>query len=208
MIKPHLRNGAAFAGLTIGLLGGSFNPAHDGHWAMSLYALQQLGLDQIWWLVSPQNPLKNSEEMASLERRMVRASSFAAHPRLTVTALEIALGTRYTADTLRVLKRRFPRVRFVWLMGADNLRQIPRWKDWQDIFRLVPVAVFRRPAYPAGRGLGKAALRFGKAWRHPTTGKNLAPTAQNLLPAWIILDNKLNYTSATKIRKDNPSWQI
>jgi nicotinate-nucleotide adenylyltransferase len=206
MIKPHLRNGAAFSGMTIGLLGGSFNPAHDGHLAMSLYALKQLGLDQIWWLVSPQNPLKSSADMAALDRRMLSATRFAAHPRLIVTALENALGTRYTADTLRQLKRRFPHVRFVWLMGFDNLRQIPHWQDWQDIFRLVPVAVFRRPNYPAGRGIGQAAIRFGKAWKSPAQSKKMARTSKTLLPAWTILDNKLNYTSATKIRKDDPSW--
>jgi len=204
MIKPHLRSGAAFSGLTIGLLGGSFNPAHQGHREMSLYALKQLGLDQIWWLVSPQNPLKSSKDMANLGTRLASTKRLASHPRLCTTTLEGDLGTRYTADTLRALKRRFPKVHFVWLMGADNLRQIPRWREWQDIFHLVPVAVFRRPAYPAGRGLGKAAIRFGKAWRQSTDGKRLA---QAYLPSWIMLDNKLNYTSATAIRKDDPSWQ-
>lgn len=206
-MKPHLRNGAAFSGMTIGLLGGSFNPAHSGHLAMSLYALKHLRLDQVWWLVSPQNPLKPAAGMAPLDRRMDYASRLAAHPRLVVTAIETELGTRYTADTLRALMRRFPGVRFVWLMGADNLRQIPRWQAWQDIFRSVPVAVFRRPGYPAGRGLGKAAIRFGKAWQEPVKGKIIAYKARKRLPAWIILDNKLNYTSATKIRKDNPTWQ-
>ena len=204
MREPHLRNGAAFSGLTIGLLGGSFNPAHEGHLEMSLHALRHLGLDQVWWLVSPQNPLKATTDMAALDRRIEQARRVAAHPRLIVTALETGLGTRYTADTLRALKRRFPRVRFVWLMGADNLRQMPRWKDWRDIFYLLPVAVFRRPAYAAGRGMGQAAIRFGKAWRRPAQGKELARTG---LPAWIILDNKLNYTSATKIRRDTSSWQ-
>ena len=204
MIAPHTRNGASFKGMKIGLLGGSFNPAHDGHLAMSLYALQQLGLDQIWWMVSPQNPLKKASDMAPLTRRMAYAKRVAAHPRINVTDIETSLGTHYTADTLRALKRRFPGARFVWLMGADNLTQIPRWKDWQDIFRIVPVAVFRRPAYPAGRGLGKAALRFAQAWRAASKAKNLARTKS---PAWLILDNKLNYHSATRIRKDNPSWQ-
>jgi len=203
-MKPHLRCSAAFSGLTIGLLGGSFNPAHDGHLAMSLYALKQLGLDQVWWLVSPQNPLKSLKDMAPLNKRMMYAQALATHPRLVVTDIEIELGTHYTADTLRVLQRRFPHVRFIWLMGADNLRQIPQWKGWQSIFHSVPVAVFRRPSYPAGRTMGKAAMRFGKAWRFPTQGKQLA---SSLLPAWIMLDNKLNYTSATKIRKDNPTWQ-
>jgi nicotinate-nucleotide adenylyltransferase len=211
MIEPHLRNGASFAGMKIGLLGGSFNPAHDGHLAMSLYALKQLGLDQVWWLVSPQNPLKSSDNMALLDQRVDSAAKIAVNPHLIVTAIESKLGTRYTADTLRALKLRFPRVGFVWLMGADNLRQIPQWKHWQDIFHAVPVAVFRRPAYAAGRGLGKAAHRFAKTWRPPTQARLLTRGANTntggLLPAWILLDNKLNYTSATKIRRDTPSWQ-
>jgi nicotinate-nucleotide adenylyltransferase len=204
-MKPSLRNGAAYAGMKIGLLGGSFNPAHDGHVAMSLYAMKHLGLDQIWWLVSPQNPLKSGKDMATLRQRMDYAKNIAAHPRVTVTDIEQRLGTRYTADSLRKLKRRFPGARFVWLMGADNLRQIPRWKDWQDIFNLVPVAVFRRPSYPAGRGMGKAAIKFKKYWRLPAQGKLLLRSA---LPAWMMLDNKLNYNSATKIRKENPRWQV
>jgi nicotinate-nucleotide adenylyltransferase len=207
MIKPHPRNGLFFSGMTIGLLGGSFNPAHDGHLAMSLYAQKQMGLDQVWWLVSPQNPLKPGEDMASFDKRTASARRMAAHPRLVVTNLEKTLGTRYTADTLKQLKRRFSGVRFVWLMGADNLGQIPRWQDWEAIFRLVPVAVFRRPGYPAGRGLGKAAIKFQNAWRPSTEGRKVAQKAPNLLPAWILLDNKLNYTSATKIRKETPSWQ-
>jgi nicotinate-nucleotide adenylyltransferase len=203
MIEPHLRNGPTFSGLTIGLLGGSFNPAHEGHLAMSLYALKALGLDQIWWLVSPQNPLKPVAGMASFEKRYNQAHLYATHPKLKVTNIESELGTRYTADTLRSLKRRFPHVRFIWLMGADNLRQIPRWKEWNAIFQLVPVAVFRRPAYPSGRTLGKAAIKYGKAWRSPALAKRLA---HKNLPIWIIMDNKLNYTSATKIRKDHPKW--
>ena len=204
MKQPHLRNGTAFAGLKIGLLGGSFNPAHEGHRAISLHALKHLGLDQVWWLVSPQNPLKSTNGMATLDKRVAQAQHTAAHPRLIVTTIESELGTHYTIDTLRYLKQKFPHTRFVWLMGADNLQQIPRWKDWQDIFNLVSVAVFRRPSYPAGRTLGKVAIRFGRAWHKPATGKSLT---QARLPAWIILDNKLNYTSATKIRKDTPSWQ-
>jgi nicotinate-nucleotide adenylyltransferase len=202
-MTPHLRTTGAYRGLRIGLLGGSFNPAHDGHLAMSLYALRKLGLDQVWWLVSPQNPLKGQKGMAGLADRMAHAAALAAHPRLVVTGIEAELGTRYTADTLRALKRRFPGVHFVWLMGADNLRQIPRWKDWQGLFHIVPVAVFRRPAYPAGRGLGKAAQRFARNWRPPSQAAALITLPR---PAWIMLDNKLNYNSATKIRKDDPQW--
>jgi len=208
MIKPHLRNGSAFSGLTIGLLGGSFNPAHDGHLAMSLYALKQMRLDQVWWLVSPQNPLKSSVDMAALSSRMESARRLAQHhPRFIVTDIETALGTRYTADTVRLLKKRFPKTRFVWLMGADNLRQIPKWQNWEEIFNQVPVAVFRRPTYPAGRGLGRAASRFDGAWNVASQAQNVAHGRNHDSPAWILLDNKLNYTSSTKIRKDTPSWQ-
>ncbi len=206
MIKPQLRNGPTFKGMTIGLLGGSFNPAHEGHLAMSLHALKQMKLDQIWWLVSPQNPLKSGNGMAALSDRMASAERMAKHPRFVVTDIEVALGTRYTAETLRRLKQRFPGVRFVWLMGADNLKQIPKWQDWQDIFRLVPVAIFRRPSYPSGRGIGKAAVQFDAAWHPPAQGSKVARQAQKLLPSWVILDNKLNYTSSTNIRKEDPSW--
>ena len=206
MIKPHLHNGQSFKGLTIGLLGGSFNPAHLGHFEMSLHALKKLGLDQIWWLVSPQNPLKNAADMAAFGKRQASAQKIATHPRLIVSDIEAALKTRYTVDTLCKLQQRFPGTRFVWLMGADNLRQLPKWKKWRGIFELVPVAVFKRPAYAAGRGLGQAAIRFNQFWRSPLLGRKIARAARKGLPLWTILDNKLNPASATKIRKDNPSW--
>lgn len=207
MIKPHIRSGKSYSGMTVGLLGGSFNPAHEGHLAMSLQALKQLDLDQVWWLVSKQNPLKPVKGMAPLAQRLEKAQEIAAHPRIAVTALESEMHTCYTVDTLKALMRRFPNVRFVWLMGADNLLQIPRWRDWQEIFHLVPVVVFRRPSYHVGRGLGRAALRFGHAWHPVSQAKRVARMDKSRLPAWIILDNKLNYISATQIRKDHPKWQ-
>ncbi len=206
MMKPHKRSGKAFSGMTIGLLGGSFNPAHDGHLEMSLFALKQMKLDMVWWLVSPQNPLKTPVDTADLKDRVESARRLARHPRFVVTDIEREFGTRYTADTLRVLKKRFPNVRFIWLMGADNLKQIPRWQKWREIFNLVPVAVFRRPGYPAGRGLGKAAIKYDEAWVQPEKARKLGENNGNALPIWTILDNKLNYTSSTRLRKDNPSW--
>lgn len=193
------------AGRKIGILGGSFNPAHEGHLEMSLYALKRLGLDQIWWLVTPQNPLKNPKDIAAFDQRMARARRTARHPHLIVTGIEAELGTRYTADTLRLLMRRFPRTRFVWLMGTENLQQVWRWKDWEDIFARVPVAIFRRPCYPAGRGMGRAPIRFGRFWRPPETGLTLARATP---PVWLELDNRLNYTSATHIRQKDPSWLL
>jgi len=193
-----MRAGALYAGMTIGLLGGSFNPAHDGHLALSRFALKRLGLDQVWWLVSPQNPLKPATGMAQLDDRLVAARRLAQHPRIRVSALEAQLGTCYTIDTLRALRRRFPRTHFVWLMGADNLRQIPKWRAWEEIFQSLPIAVFRRPLYAAGYGQGKAALRFGRAWRPAAQAKNLARIAP---PAWVMLDNRLDPHSATALRQ-------
>src|SRR5262245_19769275 len=131
----------------IGLLGGSFNPAHEGHRDISLAALAYLDLDEVWWVVSPQNPLKSEKGMASFAERMAGAQAMAHHPRIKVTDIEKWLGTRYTADTMRTLVTRFPSYRFVWLMGADNLAQIASWRDWTRIFHLVPIAVFDRPTY-------------------------------------------------------------
>jgi nicotinate-nucleotide adenylyltransferase len=141
--------------------------------------------------------------MASLAERLGAAQKTARHPRIAVTALESALGTRYTVDTLKALGQRFPRTQFVWLMGADNLGQITRWRRWQDLFKLVPVAVFRRPTYAAGRKRGKAAQRFDAARLPASESRNLA---RHKPPAWLVLDNPLNPFSATEIRKDHPTW--
>jgi len=191
------RNGAEAADLArrvVGLLGGSFNPAHEGHLHLSLEALKRLGLDEVWWLVSPQNPLKPARGMASLERRMARAREVARHPRIRVTDLERKLGTRFTIDTLRSLNRRFPGVRFVWLMGADNLSQIPGWKGWAEIFRLAPIAVFDRPPYARRALAGKAAQRFRQAQVRPRALRRAEP------PAWAFVRMKPHPASATAIR--------
>ncbi len=127
------------------------------------------------------------------------AQKVAHHPRIVVTDIERALHTRFTVDTLKALKRRYPTVQFVWLMGADNLAQLPRWKQWQAIFDLVPVAVFRRPSYAAGRSKGKVALRFDKAFHRADRAKILAAQTP---PAWLVLDNRLNPLSATQIREE------
>jgi len=184
--------------MRIGLLGGSFNPAHEGHRMISLFALRRLGLTQIWWLVSPQNPLKPSRGMSPLKARMEKAHLVANHPKIFVSDIEARLGTRFTVDTLIALKKHFPRAEFVWLMGADNMKQLPCWRDWQHIFDLAPVAVLRRPGYAAGRGLGKPAQRFRKAWVPAKRGKKLMEAK---LPAWTVLDNPLSRASATEIRK-------
>lgn len=195
---PHKFSGPQYAGLRIGLLGGSFNPAHAGHRHISVYALNALGLDQVWWLVSPQNPLKSAAEMGSLAERLDWARVAARHPRIRVTDLECGLGTRYTADTLGELARRFPRTRFVWLMGADNLRQIPRWQRWQRIFRTVPIAVFSRPTYSLSALGGVAAQRFARRRVPDLRARSLTDAKP---PAWAFLRNPLHPASATAIRR-------
>ncbi len=182
----------------IGLLGGSFNPAHEGHRAISLAALAYLGLDEVWWLIAPQNPLKPPSEIAPLAERLREAKRVARHPRILISDLELRLRTRFTADTLRQIKRRLPQHRFVWLMGADNLAGIDRWKDWPEIFRLMPIAVFDRPAYTYPALAAKAARRFG-AFRHREQAMlalALAPP-----PAWAFVHHRPNPISATAIRK-------
>lgn len=181
----------------IGLLGGSFNPAHDGHRDISLAALTALDLDEVWWLVAPQNPLKSTSGMAPLQARLVEARTMARHPRIRVTDVETRLGTRYTVDTLAKLVGRYRSCCFVWLMGADNLQQIHRWKDWTQIFHLLPIAVFDRPTYTYGALAAKAARRFARQRQRESASHllALAPT-----PAWMFVHHRLNPISATAIR--------
>src|SRR6266853_5456243 len=131
----------------IGLLGGSFNPAHDGHRHVSLEALKRLGLDEVWWLVSPQNPLKAGNGMEPLATRLARAKLIAHHPRIRVEAPELLLGTRYTLDTVRELNQLYPQAHFVWLMGADILPQLVDWQGWRELFAEIPIAAFARPGW-------------------------------------------------------------
>jgi nicotinate-nucleotide adenylyltransferase len=159
--------------------------------------LRRLGLDEVWWLVSPQNPLKDSGEMAPLAERLADARRRATHPRIRVTWLESALGTQYTADTIAALGRRFPRVSFVWLMGADNLIQVTQWQDWPKIFRAVAIAVFDRPTYSLRACAAKAARRFAGA----RIGESQAPgLARRSPPAWVFVHMRLNSASSTSIR--------
>jgi|ERR1044071_7254461 nicotinate-nucleotide adenylyltransferase len=183
----------------IGLLGGSFNPAHEGHRDISLAALAYLDLDEVWWVVSPQNPLKSAKGMASFAERLASAKAMADHPRIRVTDIEQELGTRYTADTLRKLVTRFPSYRFVWLMGADNLAQISSWADWTRIFHLTPIAVFDRPTYTIKALTSLAARRFRRSRRREAALKTLAATPA---PAWVFVHHRLNPISATQIRAE------
>jgi nicotinate-nucleotide adenylyltransferase len=176
----------------VGLLGGSFNPAHEGHLHLSREALKRLKLDQVWWLVSPLNPLKSGRDMASLDRRLEGARRTAAHPDILVTDVERRLGTTRTARSLFGLTRRYPNLAFVWLMGADNLAQMPQWWRWPQIFKTVRVAVFDRSPYSYKALAGTAARRFGQArvsslWRHGP-------------PAWTYIAMRRHPASATAIR--------
>jgi len=181
----------------VGLLGGSFNPAHDGHRHVSLEALRRLDLDEVWWLVSPQNPLKSADDMGTLAERMEAARSVARHPRIAVSDVEAKFGTRYTVDTLALLHRRFPRIRFVWLMGADNMIQMPRWADWPALFEGTAVAVFARPTYSLKAMAGKVAQRY----RHARVGSGRSRSLAALAPpAWTFFSIPLHPASATAIR--------
>ena len=188
--------GPVSPGLRIGLLGGSFNPPHAGHLHVSQVALDHLGLDYVWWLVSPQNPLKPVAGMAPLDERVVQARALAHHPRIRVSALESELGTQFTIDTLHALKRRFPSVRFVWLMGSDNLKDFQRWRRWQDIAALVPIVVVVRPGSTLAPLYAKVAQRLARArrsdWRHIAD----APP-----PALAVIDAPRSEMSSTAIRE-------
>lgn len=187
----------AFPGMRIGLLGGSFNPPHDGHIHASRQALRALGLERIWWLVSPQNPLKPTAGMAPLERRVAAAEALVRDPRLVVTALERDLGTRYTVDTLRALKRRYPRVHFVWIMGSDGFATLERWRQWRTILALVPILVIARPGFDRAARTGRAARHYAGARRPPREARRLVEAP---LPAWTLLPGRLHGASSTALR--------
>ncbi len=191
------RGSRLYDGLRIGLLGGSFNPAHRGHRHISRLALARFDLDFVWWLVSPQNPLKPRAGMAPFDDRMASAQAMADGPHMVPTDIEARLETRFTADTLIALTRRFPRTRFVWIMGADNLRQIDRWDRWRDIFATTPVAVFDRPPYSLTALAGRAARTYR---RHRLVGPAMRRLARVGPPAWAFVPCVLDPTSATAIR--------
>ena len=184
--------------MKVGLYGGSFNPAHEGHAHVAETARQRLGLDRVIWLVAPQNPLKSSHETRPLTRRMAGVRAFARDRGMIVSDVESRIGTRYTLDTILALKARFPGVHFVWIMGADSLVGFHRWRGWTQILRAVPVAVVSRPwislksrSSPAARRFAAARLPFHRAKALPSQ----AP------PAWIFLYGPLNFQSSTALRE-------
>lgn len=187
----------AWPGMKIGLLGGSFDPAHEGHAHITREALRRLQLDRVWWLVSPGNPLK-PRGPAPMAERIARARRVMAHPRVEITDIEARLGTRFTAQTLRRLKALYPGVRFVWLMGADNLVQFHEWKDWEWIMHNVPVGVFARPgARMAARG-ARAADEYAR-YRLPSFAARMLPDM--VPPAWCFLNVPMKPISSTAIRE-------
>lgn len=185
----------------IGLLGGSFNPAHEGHRHVSLEALKRLGLDEVWWLVSPRNPLKSGTDLEPLASRVAGARAVARHPRLRVDAPELALGTRFTLDTVRALRRAYPRARFVWLMGADILPQLVDWKGWRDLFETIPIAAFARPGW-SHRALASTAPQAFARYRLDADKARVL--ASSPAPAWVFVPSRLDTTSATAIRAARP----
>ena len=190
----HVRLPPHAPGMKIGLFGGSFNPPHAAHRAASLLALKRLGLDRVWWLVSPGHPLKDTRGLPPLERRVAAAAKLAAHPRIDVTGLEAAIGSPYTFDTLQWLRRSLPAVRFVWLMGADNVATFHHWQNWLGIVALVPIAVIDRPGVTAA---GPFAERFSR-YRLPEAAASRL--ALRRPPAWVYLHGLKSAVSSTALR--------
>jgi nicotinate-nucleotide adenylyltransferase len=194
--------GPVAPGLRIGLLGGSFNPAHEGHMHVSEIALKRLGLDYVWWLVSPQNPLKPVAETAPLQRRMTSAREIAGrHPRLRISDIETRMGTRFTVDTVTRLKERFPQVHFVWLMGSDNLLTFHRWRNWQRLASSLPIAIVLRPGAILAPLTAQVARQF--AMGSPQSERMLATACP---PALAVLDAKRSNASATALRRQRLGW--
>jgi nicotinate-nucleotide adenylyltransferase len=191
VIPPHA------TGLRIGLCGGTFDPPHAAHLGASVLAMKRLRLDRMWWLVTPGNPLKDTRHLRPLQHRMADARELAPHPRIDVTGLEAVINTRYTYDTLAYLVRRCPGVRFVWVMGADNLRSFYRWQNWRGIASLMPIAVVDRMGSSLYATGGRAAQALAR-YRLP---ERFAPVlAERKPPAWLYLHGLKSPLSSTALR--------
>ena len=191
-------------GMRIGLLGGSFNPPHDAHRAISLYAMKRLKLDRVWWLVTPGNPLKSNDALHGLDARMEAAREMADDPRIDISCLEAVIGVRYTVDTIIHLRRRVSGVHFVWIMGADNLAQFHRWQNWRRIAAEVPIAVIDRPPQ-SFRALAAPAAQALARYRLPEN--QAARLADQQAPAWVFLTGMKSNLSSTGLRNPDGSWK-
>ena len=191
VLPPHA------PGMRIGLFGGTFDPPHAAHLGASLLAMKRLKLDKVWWLVTPGNPLKDTRHLRPLAERMADARALTAHPRIDITGLEAVINTRYTYDTLAYLVRRCPGVRFVWVMGADNLRSFYRWQNWRGIAGLLPMAVIDR----MGSSLYATGGRAAQALSRYRLQERLAPElAEHDAPAWLYLHGLKSPLSSTALR--------
>ena len=191
-------------GMRIGLLGGSFNPPHEAHRAISLFALKRLKLDRVWWLVTPGNPLKSPDELHDLDARMDAARKMADDPRIDISCLEAVIGVRYTVDTISYLRRRASGLRLVWIMGADNLAQFHRWQNWRRIASEVPIAVIDRPPQ-SFRALAAPAAQALARYRLPEN--QAARLADQHAPAWVFLTGMKSNLSSTGLRNPDGSWK-
>jgi nicotinate-nucleotide adenylyltransferase len=191
-------------GMRVGLLGGSFNPPHVAHHAISLFAIKRLKLDRVWWLVTPGNPLKDHGALHDLGERADAARRIANDPRIDVTCLEAVIGTRYTADTITYLRRRTSGLRFVWIMGADNLAQFHRWQNWRRIASEVPIAVIDRPPQ-SFRALAAPAAQALARYRLPEN--QAGGLADQRAPAWVFLTGMKLNLSSTGLRNPDGSWK-
>jgi len=192
--KPH-RN------IKVGLLGGSFNPPHKGHIHVSNQAIKLLGLDETWWLVSPQNPLKNTQMADNYEERFKLCQEIAKnHPHINISGIEDELQTKYSIETIEKLTAIYPNINFIWIIGSDNLLQMPKWQKWKDIFNIIPIAIFNREPYSKDALNGQAAKFFNK---NRVAEKNAKSLVGKKVPAWCFLDIEPMNISSTKIREEN-----
>ena len=193
----HAHPPLALPGQRIGLMGGTFNPPHEGHAICVETALRRLKLDQLWWMVTPSNPLKSSSGLPSLESRIAASRALVADPAIKVTGFEAELGSPFTYATVRYLRRRFPRTRFVWVMGADNLAGFDRWRHWRGLAGMLPIAVVDRPGWHL-KALASPAARALARTRLPESEAALLPTRKP--PAWVFLTSRLSEASSTALR--------
>jgi len=199
LLREALRMPVAGDGAKIGLFGGSFNPPHEGHLNLCDLALKRLQLDQIWWMVTPGNPLKDVSELASLDERIAKCHAIISHPKIKVTAFEARHKVRYTADTLKLVKKLRPRNDFVWLMGADNLAGFHHWQDWRGIANMMPIAVIDRPGSTLSYHSALASIALSK-YRIDETDAALLSHMKP--PAWTFIHGPRSSLSSTQLRAE------